>query len=126
MPTRYFTVEEANAILPQLSDLLDQIQQARREIMVARPDLWPVLKRSIGNGGSKKAGELLPVFVRLQAATAAVEALGVHLKDLDQGLVDFLHRRPDGREVYLCWHMGEKEVLYWHELHVGYAGRQRL
>lgn len=126
MSARYFTVEEANAILPQLSDLLEQIQQARREIMVSRPDLWPVLKRSIGNGGSKKAGELLPVFARLQAASAAVEALGVHLKDLDQGLVDFLHRRPDGHEVYLCWHLGEKQVQYWHELHAGYAGRQRL
>jgi hypothetical protein len=126
MSARYFTVEEANAILPELTELLEQIQQARREITAVRPDLWPVLKRSIGNGGSKKAGELLPVFARLQAASAAVEALGVHPKDLDQGLVDFLHRRPDGREVYLCWHVSEKEVLYWHELHAGYAGRQRL
>jgi hypothetical protein len=126
MPARYFTVEEANAVLPQLSELLQQIQQARREIMAARPELWPVLKRSIGNGGSQKAGELLPLFARLQAASAAVEAMGVYLKDLDQGLVDFLHRRPDGREVYLCWRLGEKEVLYWHELHAGFAGRQRL
>ncbi len=126
MPARYFTVAEANAVLPQLSELLAQMQQARREILAARPELWPVLKRSIGNGGSKKAGDLLPVFERIQAASAAIEALGVSLKDPEQGLVDFLHRRPDGHEVYLCWHVGEKEVLYWHELHAGYAGRQRL
>jgi hypothetical protein len=126
MPARYFTVAEANAALPYLQELLEQIRQARREIMAVRPDLWPVLKRSIGNGGSKKAGELLPVFERIQAASAAIEAMGVTLKDPEQGLVDFLHRRPDGHEVYLCWHLGEKEILYWHELHAGYAGRQRL
>ena len=100
--------------------------QARRAIVEARPELWPVLKKSIGNGGSKKAGEMLPEFQRLEAAIGEIEKLGVHLKDTDLGLVDFLHRLADGTEVYLCWRYGEQKVAYWHELHAGYAGRKRL
>lgn len=126
MPARFFTVDEANAALPRLRELLEQIMAARRVIVDARPELWPVLKKSIGNGGSKKAGDLLAEFERLQAAVKAVEDMGIVLKDLDVGLVDFLHRRPDGREVYLCWRYGEPEVGFWHELHAGFAGRHRL
>lgn len=126
MPARFFTVDEANAALPRLRELLEQIMAARRVIVDARPELWPVLKKSIGNGGSKKAGDLLAEFERLQAAVKAVEDMGIVLKDLDVGLVDFLHRRPDGREVYLCWRYGEPEVAFWHELHAGFAGRHRL
>ena len=126
MSARFFTLDEANAVLPRLNELLDQAMQARRAIVEARPELWPVLKKSIGNGGSKKAGEMLPEFQRLEAAVGAIEKLGVHLKDTDLGLVDFLHRLPDGTEVYLCWRYGEQKVAYWHELHAGYAGRKRL
>lgn len=124
MPARFFTLEEANALLPQLNALLEQLMEARRAIVEARPDLWPVLKKAMGNGGSKKAGELLAEFERAQAAYRAIEDLGVLLKDPDIGLVDFLHRRPDGREVYLCWRYGEPKVAYWHELHAGFAGRK--
>ena len=126
MSARFFTLDEANAVLPRLNELLDQAMQARRAIVEARPELWPVLKKSIGNGGSKKAGEMLPEFQRLEAAVSEIEKLGVHLKDTDLGLVDFLHRLPDGTEVYLCWRYGEQHVAYWHELHAGYAGRKRL
>lgn len=126
MATRFFTVAEANALLPELSSLLDQLRRARQAIIAARPELWPLLKKSIGNGGSNKAGELLPEFERLQAATAAIEALGVTLKDVDHGLIDFLHRRPNGREVYLCWRYGEPEVAYWHDLDAGFSGRKRV
>ena len=126
MSARFFTLDEANAVVPRLNELLDQAMQARRAIVEARPELWPVLKKSIGNGGSKKAGEMLPEFQRLEAAVSEIEKLGVHLKDTDLGLVDFLHRLPDGTEVYLCWRYGEQHVAYWHELHAGYAGRKRL
>lgn len=126
MTVRFFTLDEANAALPRLNELLAQLMQARRAIIDARSDLWPVLKKSIGNGGSKKAGALLAEFERVQAAHKTIEEMGVVLKDPDVGLLDFLHRRPDGREVYLCWRYGEPEVSYWHELHAGFAGRKRV
>ena len=126
MSARFFTLDEANAVLPRLNELLDQAMQARRAIVEARPELWPVLKKSIGNGGSKKAGEMLPEFQRLEAAVGEIEKLGVHLKDTDLGLVDFLHRLPDGTEVYLCWREGEGAIGFWHPIETGLQGRQPL
>jgi len=54
-----------------------------------------------------------------------VEALGAMVKDIDRGLVDFYYRR-DGREVLLCWHYGETEIGYWHDLEAGVAGRRPI
>ena len=126
MSARFFTVEEADACLPRLIELIEQIRAASRVISVSKPDIWPVLKKSIGNGGSRQAGELLPEFERYRAAVQAIEDMGAQLKDPEQGLVDFLHRRSDGREVYLCWHYGEERVAFWHDLHAGFAGRRPL
>lgn len=126
MPPRFFTLDEANAALPRLNELLEQLMAARRAIIDAQPELWPVLKKSIGNGGSKKAGEVLAEFERVQSAFQAIQALGVLLKDADTGLVDFPHRRFDGSQVLLCWRYGEPEVAFWHELDAGFAGRKRV
>lgn len=124
MSSRFFTLDEANAALPQLNELLEQLIAGRRAIIAARPELWPVLKKAIGNGGSKKAGEMLAEFERVQTAYKAIQAMGVLLKDADTGLVDFPHRRYDGSQVLLCWRYGEPEVAYWHEVDAGFAGRK--
>jgi hypothetical protein len=123
--TRHFTAEEANQVLPQVRTLINQILQARQKIIEARPDLMPVLERSIGNGGSKKAGEVIVDFKRLEDGVLALQAMGCVLKDLSTGLVDFPSIR-DGREVLLCWQHDEPQVMYWHDLQSGFAGRQRL
>jgi hypothetical protein len=122
---RHFTAEEANQVLPQVRTLLDQILQARAKIIEAQPDLMPVLERSIGNGGSKKAGALIGEFKRLEDGVLTLQAMGCVLKDLATGLVDFPAIR-DGREVLLCWKHDEPQVMYWHDLQSGFAGRQRL
>lgn len=122
---RFFTVEEANACLPRLRELLEEIQAVRRRVLASRPEVWPILQKAVGNGGSKKAGEMVFEFGRLERAAQAIKEMGCVLKDMDQGLVDFLTRR-DGREVYLCWRYGEERVAYWHELHAGFAGRRPL
>jgi hypothetical protein len=51
--------------------------------------------------------------------------MGVEVKGIDEGLVDFPSER-DGRVVYLCWRIGEPDILYWHEVHTGFQGRQPL
>ena len=122
---RFFTVEEDNACLPRLRELLEEIQAVRQRVLASRPEVWPVLQKAIGNGGSKKAGEVAFEFRRLERAVQAIKEMGCVLKDMDQGLVDFLTRR-DGREVYLCWRYGEERVAYWHELQAGFAGRRPL
>lgn len=123
--TKYFSPEEANLVLPQVRLLVAQIMQAREAIIDAQPELWPVLEKSIGNGGSKKAGEVLAEFQRVEQGVQALYAIGCVLKDMSIGLVDFPAQR-DGREVLLCWKYDESEVMFWHDLQSGYQGRKRL
>ena len=54
-----------------------------------------------------------------------VRGMGIEVKDLDMGLVDF-PSQMEGREVYLCWKLGEERITWWHELDAGYASRQPL
>ncbi len=123
--TKYFTLEEANHVLPTVRALVEQIMQARAVIIQAQPELWPVLEKSIGNGGSKKAGELLQEFKRVESGVSGLQELGCQLKDMSLGLVDFPAIR-DEQEVLLCWKYGEPEVMFWHDLQSGYQGRKRL
>jgi hypothetical protein len=123
--TKYFTPEEANRALPQVRLLVAQIMQAREAILAAQPELWPMLEKSIGNGGSRQAGELLNEFRRVEQGVLALQAIGCVLKDMSIGLVDFPAQR-EGREVLLCWKYDEPAVMFWHDLQSGYQGRKSL
>jgi hypothetical protein len=125
MPTHYFTVAEANALLPRVKAVVSDLLDARQRILDAQPDLWPVLEKAIGNGGSKKAGELLVEFERIESSVHALSEMGCILKDINSGLVDFPTIR-NGREVLLCWRFDEAEVGFWHDAEAGFAGRQPL
>ncbi len=125
MPLRYFTVEEANALLPRLRALIEAMWEARAAILAARPDMEPVLEAAMNNGGSQRASEVVAEFERLQNIVHEIREMGCVLRDMEKGLVDFLSRR-DGQEVYLCWHYGEERVAFWHELRAGFAGRRPL
>lgn len=125
MPTRYFTVEEANALLSQVSLIVEDMLDARQRIIEAQADLWPVLEKAIGNGGSKKAGALLPEFHRVEQGARRLSELGCILKDVNTGLVDFPSIR-NGRQVFLCWQHGEPEIAFWHDVDAGFAGRRPL
>jgi len=63
--------------------------------------------------------------IAINAIVTRVKRLGVEVKDLEMGLVDF-RAEMDGRDVYLCWKLGEERVSYWHEIDAGYASRQPL
>jgi hypothetical protein len=123
--TKYFTPEEANQALPLVRALVEDVMQAREVIIKAQPELWPVLEKSIGNGGSKKAGELLHEFRRVENGLQGLHEIGCELKDMSIGLVDFPTLR-DGREALLCWKYDEPAVAFWHDLQSGYSGRKRL
>jgi len=125
MSTRYFSLDEARATLPQVKALMEQVQSARREILRVRPDALPAIEKAAANGGNKAAGELSMQAMRLEQGVKGIIALGVTVKDIDAGLVDFLGLR-NGREVYLCWRYGEEELAFWHELNAGFAGRHPL
>lgn len=132
MATRYFTVDEANALLPQLRSILETLQVKRRELQ-GRQQAMELIRRQATENGHYLAGE---EFLRLKkeaefileefnAEVKNIETLGCQLKDLDLGLIDFPALR-EGREVLLCWKSDETEIAYWHGLTEGFAGRKPI
>ena len=122
---KLFTVEEANALIPTLREILDELALHRDALRERAPDMQPILEASTGNGGGRAGSEYGAEAYNLYLAVERIRDLGVVLKDLDMGLLDFPHER-EGRIVFLCWHPPEENVAYWHDLDAGYAGRQPL
>jgi hypothetical protein len=122
---RLFTVEEANALLPKLNELLGDIAIHRDAMREKAPHMEPILRAAGSNGGGKVGSEYGVEAYNLYLAIERVRELGVFLKDLDTGLLDFPHRR-DGHLVFLCWMPPEERVEFWHTIPDGFAGRQRL
>lgn len=122
---RYFTLEEANACIPELVDEISLLRAIRNLLAGLHAEITPLLEVVSSNGGSKHTAALLRATTRFQEVLDRIADRGCHLKGLDPGLVDFPHLR-DGREVYLCWRMGENQIRYWHEIEDGFDGRQPL
>jgi len=132
MGERHFTPEEANALLEQVRPVAESLVAHRRAFTVAAARRARLTQRISGNGGDFDPQEPSELDEQLQREAEAVagaveelQALGVVVKDLDRGLVDFPALR-DGEEVLLCWQVGEGEVAYWHGLEEGFAGRKPL
>jgi hypothetical protein len=127
-----FTIEQAEALLPQLREILLDMQRCKREIDGVRGDLGQAVQSATGNGHVKDESSLAEkrrraeAFVeQLNSGLAQINELGVELKDIDQGLLDFPHER-EGRVVNLCWKLGEDRIAWWHDVEAGFAGRQLI
>ncbi len=120
-----FTVQEANALLPQVRALLQDMLDVRNRIVQGGASLESVLRHAAGNGGSKSSGEFVLLLQRFNVCLTTLQEFGCELKDLEQGLVDFPTYR-DGQLVYLCWKRGEEQVSFWHDLESGFAGRKPI
>lgn len=120
---RYFTYEQANALVRMIRPLMAEIQRLRQAILEKQPEVWPVVEKAAGNGGSREASLAAREFQRLDSLVREIQATGALIKDLNQGLVDFPAMR-DGQEVYLCWKFGEDEIRFWHAIDRGFANRQ--
>lgn len=125
MSQRYFTLEEAQAALPRLRDLMGEIQrlksQADSKIREWREDPSPdpvVLALA--------RGQVEYLMSEVNQRLSIVCDLGCVPKDLDLGLVDFPTRIPGHGEGHFCWKLGEPEVAFWHGLTEGYSGRKSL
>jgi hypothetical protein len=126
---RLFTHEEATALLPELRPRLHDLAAMKRRLDDVQREFNAIQRHARSNGHATRAQELgaeLEGLVHdLNAAVAAIHVLGIDVKDLDNGLVDFPSER-EGRVVYLCWRMDEPAIVAWHELDGGYLGRQPL
>jgi hypothetical protein len=132
MAERHFTPEEANALLDQVRPVAEALVAHRRAFTVSAARRARLTARISGNGGDLDPQEPRELDEELEQEAEAVvraveqlEQLGVLVKDLDRGLVDFPALRGD-EEVLLCWQVGEPEIAYWHGLEEGFAGRKPL
>ena len=124
---KLFTIQEANALLPNVRTIVAKIQQAHRRVAEYRDEARAAAEAAEKGGGGISAGlAYAQALTQLTTAIAELEALGVQLKDFERGLVDFPSLR-DGRVVLLCWQMGEGDELeWWHDVDAGFAGRTPL
>lgn len=129
---RYFTPCEANATLPLVSAIVRDIADLAHDLDERSDRLQRLKLPKNGVRGEAYQEEVRHVEAeferdqdRMREYEQELAELGIELKDYRTGLIDFL-ARMDGRDVYLCWRMGEPSVSYWHELDAGFAGRQAL
>jgi hypothetical protein len=121
----YYTLREANAALRRLAPLATKLKATQERILAMRPQVEDVLKKTVEDGGSAAASQLYLEFVRFERTLETIREMGVEVKDVETGLCDFL-ALYQGRDIYLCWRLGESEVRWWHELHTGFAGRRSV
>src|SRR5215471_13762093 len=128
---RLFTREEAEALLPKIEPLLQEIQELGREIAEHEAQLQVDQTKLMSNGHKPPAdtqtlqNEVRALNRSIRANVDAILAMGVIVKNLAEGLVDF-PSLLQGREVYLCWKLGEDGIHWWHEIEGGFDGRQPL
>jgi hypothetical protein len=129
---KYFTVAQANATLPLVQAIVQDIALLARDLQERHERLRRVLPSKGAGIGDAHREELLQVQAdfdrdreRMEEYEQELRNLGVELKDYNTGLIDF----PcwmDNREVYLCWKLGEPDIGHWHEVDAGFAGRRKL
>ena len=132
VPERSFTPAEANSALPQVRDVAERLV-ALRARMGEIEETRQGLAGSIGsNGGGYAASDLRVLNSELSGLASSVaecldalDELGVRVKDIDAGLLDFPSER-EGEPVLLCWRVGEDAVSWWHDLETGFAGRRPI
>ena len=122
---RLFTLEEANALIPQLLNLVPEIQKLSGSMDHDFPDIHNAREKAKWNGGSPQGTRYLNVILEYIHLIQEIESIGCEIKGVREGLIDFPSIR-EGREVYLCWRMPETEISFWHGLDAGFSGRQPI
>lgn len=129
---RLFTPEQANEALAEVRPLAERMVRARRALDAAARRQRRLVIRIAGNGGDLSPGEVRDATAEVERQVAVVAecvsalgVAGVQVKDMDEGLLDFPARHA-GRDVLLCWKVGEPEVGFWHGIEEGFAGRKPL
>jgi hypothetical protein len=122
---KYYTPKEANHQLEVVRPMVAELIAISERIQAHQPEIWAVVEKSAGNGGNPTLSKMLPDFDRLDLVLHQLQDMGIEVKDLSIGLIDFLALK-DGRVVYLCWKYDEGSVQFWHEIEAGFAGREPI
>jgi hypothetical protein len=125
MNLKYFSVDEADALIPMLTDILSRALDLKKQID-ARVEEWRRIHDTLSVAEEAVIqGQVDFLVAQLDLNLERITALGCLPKDINEGLIDF-PARVNGREVYLCWRMGEARIESWHAIADGARGRQPL
>jgi hypothetical protein len=122
---KHYTLEEARATLPRLRAIFGEIHKSKAALEQAESNVAEKIEKTGGDVGGKAVNQAVSSMVHLRDHLLEISKMGIQIKDLDRGLVDFPSIR-DGHEVFLCWELEEDDIEFWHEIESGYAGRERL
>ena len=133
MSDRSFTLDEAQSLLPVLESLLRTAIASRKLIESVDAELQELAHEVFLKGGmavrvvevARRKAEREKAIQKAKDAISEIDAIGVQVKDLDIGLLDF-PCEVDGRTVLLCWKLGEKGITHWHGVSEGFAGRKPI
>jgi hypothetical protein len=154
--TRFFDLDEANETLPEVRSILESLRDQRGELIRLRDEVLARQRSSEARsdapteanvGGAGRPAEpadnsddelrgddadvrvlrlrMQGVIDRMQAGVARIDELGITLREIQTGLIDF-PALASGRQIWLCWRLGEGDIDWWHELDDGFPGRQAL
>ena len=141
----FYTIDRANERLGDVRPVLEDLRARRLELIALRDRLRASSQAEVPGGGRTLvedaltsagapdgsasprvlAARMQAVIDQMQAAVARLDGWGITLRDIQTGLIDF-PALVAGRQVWLCWRLGEDEVAWWHELTTGVAGRRPL
>ncbi len=124
MPEKFYSVDEANALVPKLKPVLERIRKTQ-ETLAQDKTVAAMREKAAQNGGGLPGRHLSELTKTLDRDLRQLQEWGIVLRDPSIGLIDFFHQR-EGETVFLCWKLGEARVEWWHPLETGIAGRQRL
>lgn len=140
--SRFYDIDAANATLPGLDGIVAVLSEQRTELVRLRDEVLAsgsggegapaAVTATTGSGEAPISNDLRLVRLRMQglidqmaAGVARIDALGLTLRDIERGLVDF-PAMVSGRQVWLCWQYGEASIAWWHDLDTGFDGRRPL
>jgi len=126
-----FTLDEAQSLLPVLESLLKRAIDGKQAAEEAETQLSELSRRIFLSGGmrvnlpdvARQRAEMESHLERVRESIAEIDSIGVQVKDLEAGLLDFPFRL-DEEIVLLCWRMGESAIEHWHTIESGFQGRQ--
>jgi hypothetical protein len=121
---KHFTLEEARKQLTAVHALVSKLSELKNSL---NEKGWDLSRHQyFGGVGPNGDGSFPPEMERVVEIMRVLDDKGVLVKGLDEGLIDFPHIRKNGEEVYLCWKLGEDDILYWHSIPDGFAGRRGI
>jgi len=150
----FYTIDSANARVPEVAELLGLLRSQRAELIRLRDRLvelgvgdrdpeddpdrgrsaqrdvtteWPAAAPAVGRDEEARLIRLRiqGVVDQMQASVARLDSWSITLRDIDTGLIDF-PALASGRQIWLCWRLGEGPIDWWHGVDEGFAGRRRI